>query len=79
MVDQLPRETVWRKKKVGFEPPQKSWMQDRRLQELIHEAKRKLVSEQVLKPDVLNRPAQSSESHEPNNYDWRYLAAGSYL
>jgi asparagine synthase (glutamine-hydrolysing) len=79
MVDQLPRETVWRKKKVGFEPPQKSWMQDRRLQELIHEAKRKLVSEQVLKADVLNRPAQASESHEPNNYDWRYLAAGSYL
>ena len=28
MKQQLPEEIVWRKDKVGFEPPQKKWMQD---------------------------------------------------
>lgn len=79
MADELPREIVWRKKKVGFEPPQKTWMQDSGVQEMIQEAKRKLVNAQILKPDTLNRSPRPTESHEGNNFDWRYLAAGSYL
>ena len=79
MNDQLPREIVWRKKKVGFEPPQKQWMEDIRVQEMIHEAKKTLVKEQILKENVLTRPVHASGSHEAHNYDWRYLTAASYL
>jgi asparagine synthase (glutamine-hydrolysing) len=28
MKDRLPQEIVWRKNKIGFEPPQKQWMND---------------------------------------------------
>ena len=48
MDKKLPDEIVWRKDKVGFEPPQKQWMQDTTLQEYIHEAKRKLVNAGIL-------------------------------
>ncbi|HMG83949.1 MAG TPA: asparagine synthase (glutamine-hydrolyzing), partial [Ferruginibacter sp.] len=38
MDKKLPNEIVWRKDKVGYEPPQQKWMSDPRLQEYIHEA-----------------------------------------
>ena len=79
MAQNLPAEIVWRKKKIGFEPPQKEWMSDARIRSMIQEAKRKLVDEKILNPEVLNRPAEAHGSHEANVYDWRYLAAASYL
>src|SRR6185503_2157787 len=53
MAGQLPNDIVWRKKKVGFEPPQKEWMQDKRVQDMIHEARKKLVNEKILKAEML--------------------------
>ncbi|MDP4264714.1 MAG: asparagine synthase (glutamine-hydrolyzing) [Bacteroidota bacterium] len=79
MVKQLSNDIAWRKKKIGFEPPQKQWMQDARVREMVQEAKKKMVSEKILKPEILSRPVQASSSHEPGNYDWKYLAAASYL
>ncbi len=79
MANELPADIVWRKKKIGFEPPQKEWMKDKRVQEMIHAARKKLVNERILKPDVMNRPVAAIPSHETDNYDWRYLAAASYL
>jgi asparagine synthase (glutamine-hydrolysing) len=79
MVNQLPDDIVWRKKKVGFEPPQKQWMQDARVQDMIQEARKKLVNEKILIPGTLNRPVAANSSHEANNDDWRYLAAAFYL
>lgn len=76
---QLPDEIVWRKNKIGFEPPQKQWMQDARVQDMIYEARKKMVSEKILKPEILNRPARAYSSHEADTYDWRYLAAAFYL
>lgn len=79
MMNQLPDDIVWRKKKVGFEPPQKQWMQDARVQDMIQEARKKLVNEKILNPGTLNRPVAANSSHEANNDDWRYLAAAFYL
>lgn len=76
---QLPDEIVWRKNKIGFEPPQKQWMQDARVQDMIHEARKKMVNEKILKPGILNRPARAYSSHEADTYDWRYLATAFYL
>jgi asparagine synthase (glutamine-hydrolysing) len=41
MEQKLPGEIVWRKGKVGFEPPQKDWMQDKHVQEMIIESRKK--------------------------------------
>ena len=79
MADQLPPDIVWRKKKIGFEPPQKEWMKDKRVQEMIHEARKKLVTEKIIKPEIVGRSVTANNSHESNNYDWRYLTVASYL
>jgi asparagine synthase (glutamine-hydrolysing) len=75
MKNKLPESIVWRKDKVGFEPPQKQWMEQPAVKEAIHESKKKLVDEKVLKPDVLNKPAITKAAHEGDNYDWRYLTS----
>jgi asparagine synthase (glutamine-hydrolysing) len=71
----LPKEIVWRKEKVGYEPPQKVWMQNKDVQEAIREAKRKLVQENILNDAVLTKPIAAKDAHAGDNYDWRYWSA----
>jgi asparagine synthase (glutamine-hydrolysing) len=75
----LPAPIVWRKEKIGFEPPQQQWMQNKRLQDLIHEARKKMVKENILKKETIDKPVRAIGSHAPDNYDWRYLSAAAYL
>jgi len=79
ITEKLPDEITWRKDKVGFEPPQQQWMQYAGVQELIHEAKKKLIIEKILKPEVLNKKIQPSSAYEKDNYDWRYLVSAPFL
>ncbi|WP_121353934.1 asparagine synthase (glutamine-hydrolyzing) [Flavisolibacter nicotianae] len=71
----LPQEIVWRKDKVGYEPPQKRWMQNKAVQEAITGAKKKLVQEHILAPSVLHKPITPKEAHAGESYDWRYWSA----
>jgi asparagine synthase (glutamine-hydrolysing) len=75
MDKKLPAEINWRRDKVGFEPPQKKWMENKQVQDAIQEAKKKLVDEKILKPEVLNRPVNPLPAHDADNYDWRYFSA----
>jgi asparagine synthase (glutamine-hydrolysing) len=75
----LPSTITWRQDKVGLEPPQRSWMQLPTVQEMIYEAKRKLVNEKILKPDVIDKKIQPSGAYEKDNYDWRYLVSAQFL
>ena len=75
MKDKLPESITWRKDKVGFEPPQLQWMQHNKMQEMIQDAKKKLVNEKILKPEVLNKKIIPKAAHEADNYDWRYLSS----
>ncbi len=79
MADMLPAEIAWRKDKIGFEPPQHQWMQHSQLQDKIHEAKKKLVQDNILAPSVLKNPIQPKAAYESNNYDWRFLSAAHLL
>lgn len=79
MQKRLPANIAWRKDKVGFEPPQKDWMQDKKMQEMIRESKKKLVDKQILKPAVLNKPVQPTASFSGESNDWRYLVAAGFL
>ena len=47
--------------------------------ELIMEARKKLIAEKIVKPDILNKPVRATSSYSDENYDWRYLMAGLYL
>lgn len=75
MKSKLPDSITWRREKVGFEPPQKSWMETDSVKDAIREAKRKLVDEKILKPEVLNKQVTPLSAHEADNFDWRYLSS----
>jgi asparagine synthase (glutamine-hydrolysing) len=75
MKDKLPPEITWRKDKTGFEPPQQEWLSHRNMQDLIINAKQKLIDERILRPEVMNKKIQAKAAHEPDNYDWRYLSS----
>lgn len=79
MEKKLPDSIVWRQDKIGLEPPQLAWMQLSSVQEMIHEAKRKLVNEKVLKPDVMNKKIRPSSAYEKDNYDWKYLVSAQFM
>ncbi|MCZ2458459.1 MAG: asparagine synthase (glutamine-hydrolyzing) [Chitinophagales bacterium] len=79
MKGELPAEIVWRKDKIGFEPPQKKWMADPAVQERIISARKKLVDEKILKPEVLLKKIQPASAIGADSYDWRYLTASMCL
>lgn len=77
MKDQLPDNIVWRTDKVGYEPPQKKWMEHPALRERIHEARKKLIDQGILHKDMADRPILAKDAYAADNYDWRYLCAAS--
>ena len=79
MQDKLPRKILWNPIKTGFEPPQKSWMEDKSVQELIQDSKQKLVNGKILKPNVMNKKIAPQHAHEAENMDWRYLNLSNFL
>jgi asparagine synthase (glutamine-hydrolysing) len=78
MEDVLTKEIVWRKDKIGFEPPQKQWMQNSLVQQQIQEAKKILVGKNILSKTILNKPVIPTDANAADNKDWRYWSA-SYL
>jgi len=75
MKEKLPNEIVWRKDKTGFEPPQEQWIQNEKVKELITDAKKILVDEKILNPEVIDKKIEAKPAHEADNYDWRYLTS----
>jgi asparagine synthase (glutamine-hydrolysing) len=75
MVNKLPENIVWRTDKIGYEPPQQQWMQDKTIQGMIRDSKKILVEKNVLQPSVLKQATQPQAAHSANNFDWRYLCA----
>lgn len=73
----LPPGITWRKGKTGFEPPQKEWMRQETIQEMIMDARKKLVKEKVLNAAILNTAIIPKAAHEAENYDWRNLCAAT--
>jgi len=50
-------------------------MNAKMMQDYLFEAKRNLVNNNILKPDVLNKNLQNSGAHESENLNWRFLCA----
>jgi len=79
MNNKLPAEIVWRKEKVGFEPPQKNWMEDHAVQDYIYEAKKKLANAGILTKNAANKKIDPLPANADRNYDWRYLCAAQVI
>lgn len=50
----LPRKITWRKDKIGYAPPEQEWMQDSRMQEILHAGISKLQTEKILNKNKLH-------------------------
>jgi asparagine synthase (glutamine-hydrolysing) len=79
MSDRLPSEIAWRRDKIGFEPPQKNWMENQGFKDLLQEARTTLVEKGILHSRVLAKKIQPQDAHAADNYDWRHLVAGNFL
>lgn len=79
MDDKLPQNIVWRTDKIGYEPPQKQWMENQVMKDYIYEAKSKLVKEDILKAEALQRKTKSLNAYDADNFDWRYLCVAQVL
>ncbi|MFT3949671.1 MAG: asparagine synthase (glutamine-hydrolyzing) [Agriterribacter sp.] len=75
----IPAAIVWRKDKVGFEPPQKMWMDQPALAGRIHEAKQRLSVAGILKKEIADTGTRSTDAYDRKNSDWRYLVAANLL
>ena len=79
MSGRLPDSILWNPEKTGFEPPQKKWLEDKKVQDLIQESKQKLVKEKILKPSVIHKKIIPLHVHEAENADWRFLSLAQII
>ncbi len=73
MSDRLPPQVCWQTKKIGFEPPQRQWMQDPQMQERVHESRKKLVARGIMQKKLLTQPLNPMAANTRNDPDWRGL------
>lgn len=79
MQNKIPDEIVWKKKKTGFEPPQKKWMESAAMIERLNEAKRHLVKIGMLDKLVLDQRPSSNEAYERHSKEWRWIATSAFV
>lgn len=74
----LPDEITWRKDKIGYEPPQKQWMQKEPIKEQIRNIRIELVKEKILHSNVLDMPVEGESANKKSDNSWNQLMV-SYL
>ena len=79
MNNKVPNNILWNPIKTGFEPPQKSWMEDKMVQEMIQESKQKLVQEKIVSASILEKQISPSNAHDESNFDWRMLSLAQVI
>lgn len=75
----LPKNIVWRKDKIGFEPPQQQWLNHPSTKQMIEEAKRKLIKQNILNKNIDNKVFENNHAHDENNIAWRVLCAANFI
>lgn len=69
----LPEEITWRKDKIGFEPPQKSWMESSKSQEKIRAAREVLSKQGILKKNAADLPIEPQTANTKGDGSWSHL------
>ena len=74
---ELPSEIAWRKDKIGYEPPQKSWMDNNEIKEQIVAAKETMVNNGILsKTSLIQKPGLTTAGIDMG-LNWKYLMCNS--
>ncbi len=74
--DLLPAEIAWRKDKIGYEPPQSNWFENKNVQEKIYESKRTLFKKNIISKKESERKIAITNSIESNQKIWAMWMAG---
>lgn len=74
--DILPKEITWRVDKVGYEPPQKKWMEMTEVKERIRHNKRMLVEDGILDATEASKDIIPNNTYSAGINDWRCWMAG---
>jgi len=77
--DLLPPEIAWRKDKIGYEPPQKSWMENPLIRDRVMDSREKLVQEGILSPRVRQQAYRGEEAVQGDNKNWKFLMVRSMI
>lgn len=72
---ELPGAIVRRTDKIGFEPPQRSWMTEASCREMIRAATAALVGRGILDRSCLNRPPSPNDAYTRGEGNWNLLMA----
>lgn len=73
----LPPEITWRTDKIGYEPPQKKWMQNAQIKEYIRSKMEFLVKEHIFDKKALENGLLDKEGSSSALIKWRFFMAGS--
>jgi asparagine synthase (glutamine-hydrolysing) len=74
--DLLPEPITWRKDKIGYEPPQKNWLKNKKVQEKIQESKKKLFENNIISKKEFELNPSITSSNNNNNKNWQLWMAG---
>lgn len=77
--DVLPEKIAWRVDKIGYEPPQKKWMESDAMKESIVASREKLVKNGILDKSILNKTPGSHGANEKGDNSWTHLMAGKLI
>lgn len=73
--DILPKEIGWRTDKIGYEPPQKSWMENTEVKAKIMAQRNKLINSKILNENLLKVAYRAEDAISSENYNWKFFMA----
>jgi asparagine synthase (glutamine-hydrolysing) len=73
----LPQGITWRKDKIGYEPPQKTWMENALFKQRVRTSQEQLVKEGIFKKEVLDKEVKAGGVGQTINSSWSHFAAGN--
>ena len=72
----LPPEIGWRKDKIGYEPPQKNWMESEEVKRKLIESKIKLIESKII--NAQNYGISTNEA-DINPFSWNLLMTANLV
>ncbi|MBM3176579.1 MAG: asparagine synthase (glutamine-hydrolyzing) [Bacteroidetes bacterium] len=72
----MPNEITWRKDKIGYEPPQQSWMDDIDFKERVMDSKNILFKNGIINKREKEMTPTSAGSNQRGDNSWAYLMSG---
>jgi asparagine synthase (glutamine-hydrolysing) len=77
--DILPQEIGWRTDKIGYEPPQKSWMESQIMKDKFIHSKELLIKNNYFNKSILDEKVNTQDTGDLRKNSWGYLMASSVI